>query len=595
MKKLFILMIVLLSVLFVSNTVQAMPEKDVWHIQELTMEVSPQQDQEALEFKETLKTYFDPDIIAKYNIEKHGIFRYIPYYLPMDNKIFTFEYFMSDWEVTDGQGNDRMYTRRDRKDLNSYFLKIGDPNKTIQGAQIYNIAYTVANPWRYFEEHDEFYWNVVGNQVEVPVKEAKLIFDITALDLNKEDLDYTCFTGKVGSTESDCEGYWHNSGDYFIVKTTRELKASEGFTVAISLPKGIVGQPGFVSKISRFMQTNFFLFLILAGILLLFLVWYKWGKDKKINKPLVVEYKPADKLPPALAAYLLRLGFNNKDLTAEIVYLAVHKYIKIIDKEVESLILKINSTEYSLKLVKPLSECLADPKLYDYQKVLLEKLFEEKDEIKIKDLKNDFYVHIPKIKKEMIKYLKDNGYIKHTPTKRRVLFGLFALGLFFLMLIIIYPQVPYYSMLVASLLLWLIYPLICVLLLKFMPRLDLEKGRETRWELRGLEHYLKTAEAERFKFGELTDLFEKLLPYAISMGLIYKWAEIMKKIYQEPPEWYESDKAFNTAVFARSMTNMTKDFSKTVGSRPSSSSSGGSGFSGGSSGGGGGGGGAGSW
>src|SRR6056297_1873629 len=127
MKKLFILMIVLLLVLFVSNTVQAMPEKDVWHIQELTMEVSPQQDQEALEFKETLKTYFDPDIIAKYNIEKHGIFRYIPYYLPMDNKIFTFEYFMSDWEVTDGQGNDRMYTRRDRKDLNSYFLKIGDP------------------------------------------------------------------------------------------------------------------------------------------------------------------------------------------------------------------------------------------------------------------------------------------------------------------------------------------------------------------------------------------------------------------------------------------------------------------------------------
>jgi uncharacterized membrane protein len=140
---------------------------------------------------------------------------------------------------------------------------------------------------------------------------------------------------------------------------------------------------------------------------------------------------------------------------------------------------------------------------------------------------------------------------------------------------------------------------ISVILAYYMPRVE-GKGIEARWEVQGLYHYLKTAEVERFKFGELRDLFEKLLPYAISMNLIHKWAKMMEDFYEEPPEWFESadlnmTNALAIGALAQSFESMSKSLSSTVASRPNTSSSGSSGFSGGSSGGGFGGGGGGRW
>ena len=43
-------------------------------------------------------------------------------------------------------------------------IKIGDPDRTITGEHTYEITYRVRGAYNAFEDHDELYWNVVGNE-----------------------------------------------------------------------------------------------------------------------------------------------------------------------------------------------------------------------------------------------------------------------------------------------------------------------------------------------------------------------------------------------------------------------------------------------
>jgi uncharacterized membrane protein len=92
--------------------------------------------------------------------------------------------------------------------------------------------------------------------------------------------------------------------------------------------------------------------------------------------------------------------------------------------------------------------------------------------------------------------------------------------------------------------------------------------------------------------------FEKLLPYAIVLGVADQWADAFAGIYTEPPSWYHSSRythGFAPRLFVGDLGRSLGTMGRTMSSSPASSGSGGSGFSGGSSGGGFGGGGGGSW
>jgi hypothetical protein len=121
-------------------------------------------------------------------------------------------------------------------------------------------------------------------------------------------------------------------------------------------------------------------------------------------------------------------------------------------------------------------------------------------------------------------------------------------------------------------------------------------------ELEGLELYLTVAEKERYKQFYEADItpetYEKLLPYAIALGVEEKWSErfsssINASTYQ--PSWYDggSSNSFNRGGFSGAA--FAGGFAAGLGSalasaNTSSSGSGGGGSSGGGGGGGGGGG-----
>ena len=77
-------------------------------------------------------------------------------------------------------------------------IRIGDPKKFVEGRQTYVITYRVENVLLYFEDHDEFYWNVTGNGWPAPIREAAA--KVLIMGRKKGGpIRAACYTGPLGS------------------------------------------------------------------------------------------------------------------------------------------------------------------------------------------------------------------------------------------------------------------------------------------------------------------------------------------------------------------------------------------------------------
>lgn len=129
-----------------------------------------------------------------------------------------------------------------------------------------------------------------------------------------------------------------------------------------------------------------------------------------------------------------------------------------------------------------------------------------------------------------------------------------------------------------------------------------EKGADLTGKVLGLRLYMNTAEKARLEMfnppEETPRLFERLLPYALALGVADTWADRFEKILsasQYQPAWYDGPSPYifmNGGGLSRFSSNlqsqMTSSMRSPVEAPGSSSGSFGGGFSGGGGGGGGG-------
>ena len=97
---------------------------------------------------------------------------------------------------------------------------------------------------------------------------------------------------------------------------------------------------------------------------------------------------------------------------------------------------------------------------------------------------------------------------------------------------------------------------------------------ETYREILGLKLYLNVVEKDRMNSqGEPEKTparFEKLLPYAIALGVEKQWAKQFEGIYVTPPSWYNDRySAFNSLIFVNSLNQFHSASSATLASAPS--------------------------
>lgn len=491
-----------------------------------------------------------------------------------------------------GNGQSVYYTTYSEN--NNTVLKIGDPNTTITGPQSYEIDYTLQNVIGFYADHDELYWDINGDDWQQQFETVSVRLHLP--ENLKPNGPSFCYGGAYGVTEENCT---ITTADGDLTAKTKGLEGYETLTIVVGFEKGYF-QPGTwyerVKENARGISLLVGIPLFFGG--LAFRHWRKNGRDPKGKGTIVPEYEAPDGLTPIEIGTIMDFKTDSSDVTATIIDLAVRGYIKIIEEKKKRI--GRDKLLYTLEVVdKDLTKTNA------YEAKLIRELFgfvEVGKQVKLEDLKNKFYRTAEAIRKDVGKNLTSAGYFAKDPRKASALISI--AGVLFVAVFSFGGAIGGAAS--AGLLL---AALPCLIFGVLMPSRTL-KGVLAKEKVLGLKLYLETAEKDRIKMLQSPDatyapeheapkktvnLFEKLLPYAMVLGVEKKWAEQFRDIYQTPPNWYSGNwSTFNTALLVSNISGSMATATNVAFSAPRSS--GGSGFGGGGfSGGGGGGGGGGGW
>ena len=470
-------------------------------------------------------------------------------------------------------------------------IRIGDPDVLLQDIRTYVIRYRLLRGVHFFREHDELYWNAVGQEWEVPIQNATCIVTLPA-NPQKYQLRTESYTGQYGLTTSDAGS---DTPDNRTARfwMTRTLQPGEAMTIVVGWPKGIVIEPPFAQEAGWFVSDNGYFGLPPIFFLGVVLYWRRIGRDPETGRSEVVAYDPPDNLRPAELGTLIDERVDMRDISASIVDLAVRGYIHI-KAEAEKAFIG-TKTDYLLELTKPNEEVSKDPNLSAFERELIDGLFGLEQSRWVSALKNDFYIHLPKLKDELYNSAVIRGYFSHRPDSVRTTYlvaGLVVVG------IGITAAMAIGAVSVISVgwgIALAVGGAILALAARTMPR-KTTKGKNALLSARGFEEYLSRAERQEIEYQERHDYFDKFLPYAMALGIADKWARAFDGLQTTPPQWYAGDGGiFRPSLFAHDMSAASSGWEGAMASQPRSSGGGGSGFGGGSSGGGGGGGGGGGW
>lgn len=514
--------------------------------------------------------------------QRHGIFRIIP--IKYKARGGNYNLRISDISVIDENGNSYNFSKSfSGSDIE---IKIGDVDKLIIGKKTYIINYTIKRAINYFDSHDELYWNVTGNDWSVEIEQA-FAEVILSQEINENDLRVECLFGFYGGG-GECISNIDNTEETVIFfAIPYKLSAGQGMTIVVGVPKGVIAEPSFFQKAWDVIRDNIILILPFLVFIFLFYSWYKYGRDPKGRGIVCAQYDAPDKLTPLEVGTIIDERFDNKDLSAEIINLAVGGCLKIKRVVKKKFILK--SEDYVLTKLKN-NKRLKN----DFEKQLLEALFDNKESVKISELKNKFYKDLNNIRKEVYETIVRKEYFLKNPNKVRITY--LIIGGIFVMLgfpsIIFWGFVGIISVILSAIMIFIFAFL--------MPRKTL-KGVAAKEHILGLKEYLSVAEKDRIEFHNAPQKnpkhFEKLLPFAMVLGVEKEWAKKFEKIYTQSPGWYQDAGIihFNSFLFVDSLSKFSAIANAVLVSNPSSAAHGGSGFAGGGVGGGFGGGGGGSW
>lgn len=489
-------------------------------------------------------------------------------------------------------GANEQFTTYDDDNGNTV-IRIGNPDIFITGSHNYEIHYQLSRGVvNKFQGYDEWYWDINGTGWSQPFE--KVQGEVTAdQGIFLESPQTTCYTGVASNTESSC--VIEQTGNGYTFAATRPLKPGETLTVAIGL------QPVFEAYgFKHWARDNIVQFIgVAAGLAVFIWAWRMWllhGRDHKGRGTIIPEYEPPKGLTPTEVGLIADYHLHGRDITAILIDLAVRKFIVIHDDS-KKLLGLFTRHDFSLELKNT-----DFSKLKAYEQRMMKALFTEPKVgavLRVKDIsRTTMSQEIQKLQKDLLaEVTKEHGLFEPEGKKWSVIF------------IVIGSILPFGFAFLGTqpgALVGVIIAMAGLLGFGAVMQRRSHAGVEAYEKAKGLELYMKTAEKDRLAMmqsvdspyaepAKTFDLFEKLLPYAVAMGVEKSWAKQFDGLFNKAPDWYQGNSVstFHGAAFASSLTNGLSSMNQSFSAQSGSSGSGSAG--GGSAGGGGGGGGGGGW
>lgn len=539
------------------------------------------------------------NINAYFTQPAHGIFRTIPL---ANNKI-------SNVEVSE------RYSESYDLQSKNLTLKIGNPNNYVTGRHSYRITYD----FQILDDKNEFYFNIIGTQWQVPINKAYFSV-VMPKPFNYKEAGVSI--GNYGTTGFSSGALITMNDNKITGHTTRILNPNEGITVRIPVDENyfITGNKNLD------WDRNF---KILAVVMLIvtalsYTTWFNHGKDKEVIE--VVNFYPPKGYNSAETELLYNGNATDKGLTSLIIYLANKGYLKITEDDIFG---------FTLEKIKP----------YDgnnkFEEAFMTALFEKSDKAdnltlsgnsafasrcstilaKMNEARNNIFEPESigcKLTLTMLFFaivnvlslffgLFGGNIAKILSMGIVMLFPLIAIILFVAVMMnakdgytrlfitlwaagfggipffgFILPNVSWSNLNLPFITMALTCSIISVICMVQLPKRN-DFGTKILGEIEGFKHFLEVAEKWRIEtlVRDNPEYVYDVLPYAYVLDVSDKWIKKLEEFMTFKPKWYNGShftiNKFNT--FTSAMTPRTT----------STSSHGGGGFSGGGHGGGGGG------
>jgi len=508
------------------------------------------------------------EIRFRFDGEWNGIIRSIPVEYRTPNG-FNYSLLLGLLSVTDDRGNvlERETSRRGH--YREFKIWIPGANDAVRGIVL---RYRVRNALRFFERHDELYWNVTGDEWEYPILAASA--RVTAPP-GAGGLRANAFTGAFGSTERAADVVV--GAEEARVSAQRPLGFREGLTIVVGWDKGAVKEPGPLGKALLFVRSNWPLGFPLLAFAVLLPLWHVRGRDPRL-RPISVRYEPPAELSPAEVGTLVDNFPDMPDLTATLVDLAVRGHVEIEEQETTGFLGLWSGRDYLFRRRAPERVSPLRP----HEQELLEDFFGGAGETRLSALENRFYRHIPGIRDRIFEGLMAHRYYDHRPDHVKRLYLIAAAAIAGAALF----AAPWLSdrFGIAALTFTIAGFLGAAVIAGFgwfMPARTVAGARALE-EVLGFQEFLDRVESDRFeRVPQTPETFEKYLPYAMALGVEQNWAKAFEGIYREPPKWYRGSNldGFRSGRLAADLGRMSARAATLLASAPRQS--GGSGFGGG--------------
>ncbi len=510
----------------------------------------------------------------------HGIVRVIPYVYKQFGFNNNIDIELS--SITDGNGKPLSYKSISPGNVDApvgnLVWQVGDANHEVEGKQTYRFNYTVNWAMLYHDDFNEVYWNVTGDQWNVPIDHASVVVHLPNEKSLSPLYQATCYTGFYGDTSQNCTV--NEAGDT-VTAVADGLLAQQGLSIDVALTPEAIHKPSNLAVALHLAANNWTLFLIPFLIAIFFIVLMT-TRQTRSRKPLIPIYEAPKQINrPSLAETLLNGATTSSGLTGELIELARTGYVQFIYDEKKQAVATLKRTDKPAPDSEPARTILATIFAGNAAEVTLSKL-------------RTAYTLVSSTNALAQDDIKAAGWINKPLQLRLYLAMIGALGAFvgggF---IIIYGNNHSANHAIASGIACIILA-VAIWIRRGVNYLALNQaGADAKQLLAGFKWFLKVTEEERLKFTQapkLTpQLFESFLPYAIALGVERQWAKQFEQILTEPPSWLvgvpHGYYGISHAVFA--VGDVRTQFRAPTNS--SSGGFGGGGFSGGGFGGGGGG------
>jgi Predicted membrane protein (DUF2207) C-terminal domain/Predicted membrane protein (DUF2207) N-terminal domain len=606
-------------------------------------------------------------VVADHNQIKRGIYRDIPVRYPGGPMGVKVNVPIQIVRIERDGHKEPYHTERMGDLLRIY---VGDRNVMVdKGEHVYVIGYTTKQV-RFFGDHDELYWNATGNAWAFPIQKAKATVVLPA-DVPRDKVTHEGYVGPVGSkNQKDLRSWVDQKTGNIEYETTGPLSSGEGLTIVATFPKGHVAEPSAVGLVFDDPVVKYGSIGAAAVGVYFFVMWLLVGRDPA-KKTIFPQYEAPEGMTPGAVRFVSRMEWDNTCFAATLLSLAVQGKLHIDEENGQYALTRVGKGGARAGDGLPAEEAQVFTRLLGVESKLAVKqthhvVFSAAIDALKSKLKqayegplfrsNGGWLAIGVLMSIAVfagaafmgGAFADGGaffmlwlmvwtlgtaalVIKMGQAWRGVLRGTGGVGAAVFITLFALPFVAA-EVFVAGLLAirssWWIVPLLLVLVamcLKFYTLLKQPtvEGRRVMDAIDGLKMYLSTAERDRLEAmtrhattrgaggvepERTIELFEKMLPYAVALGVENQWAGQFDDLLRAAavddsggggrgyqPTWYHGSN-WSAMNVGAAVAGVGVAMSAAVASAATSPSSGSSGSGGGgSSGGGGGGGGGGGW